>query len=389
VGSDAVGASYQGHHVALSADGNTAIVGGYRDNSNKGAAWIFTRSGGVWSQQGSKLVGTGAVGGAAQGTSVALSADGNMAIVGGMWDNSNKGAAWVFTRSDGVWTQQGSKLVGSGAVGASQQGRVALSADGTTAMVGGQTDNSSAGAVWVFVNPSQTLTVTRDGTGTGTVSSSPAGIDCGSTCSADFSCGQTVTLSAVAGIGSTFAGWSGEGCSGTGTCQVTMDQARNVTATFTLDTYVLSVSRAGTGSGTVTSSPAGIDCGSDCSESYTSGTVVTLSAVADTGSTFAGWAGGGCSGSGTCQVTIDVATSVTATFNLASGGCDVVLQSQTISTNTLQESCGTIKAGPALAVQSPAQLTLRAATYVVLRNGFSVGSGAKLTVALDPSLGGS
>jgi len=85
---------------------------------------------------------------------------------------------------------------------------------------------------------------------------------------------------------------------------------------------------------------------------------------------------------------MDAAKSVTATFDLASGRCDVVLQSQTISTNTLQESCGTIKAGPALVVQSPAHLTLRAATYVVLRNGYSVGSGAKLTVALDPSLGG-
>jgi hypothetical protein len=125
------------------------------DNNGVGAAWVFTRSGGVWSQQGSKLVGTGAVGAAWQGYSVALSADGNTAIVGGIEDNfvstNWAGAAWVFTRSGGVWSQQGSKLVGTGAVGQAQQGfSVALSADGTTAIVGGPWDNSLVGAAWVF-----------------------------------------------------------------------------------------------------------------------------------------------------------------------------------------------------------------------------------------------
>ena len=141
----------QGFSVALSADGNTAIVGGPYDNSNIGAAWVFTRSGGVWTQQGNKLVGTGAVGNAGQGVSVALSADGNTAIVGGPGDNSDTGAAWVFTRSGGVWTQQGNKLVGTGAVGIADQGfSVALSADGNTAIVGGPVDNSSTGAAWVY-----------------------------------------------------------------------------------------------------------------------------------------------------------------------------------------------------------------------------------------------
>jgi hypothetical protein len=152
VGTGAVGSANQATSVALSADGNTAIVGGYRDNGDAGAAWVFTRSGGAWGQQGAKLVGTGAVGTAQQGISVALSADGNTAIVGGYGDNNNAGAAWVFTRSGGVWTQQGNKLVGTGAAGTAQQGfSVALSADGNTAIVGGWTDNSSAGGAWVFV----------------------------------------------------------------------------------------------------------------------------------------------------------------------------------------------------------------------------------------------
>jgi hypothetical protein len=156
VGSGVVGdQSLQGQSVALSGDGNTAIVGGPYDNSNVGAAWVFTRSGGVWTQQGSKLVGTGAVGAALQGSSVALSGDGNTAILGGNGDNNFVGAGWVFTRSGGVWTQQGGKLVGTGAVGAAAQGNVALSADGNTAIVGGHLDNPGSpqlgvGAAWVY-----------------------------------------------------------------------------------------------------------------------------------------------------------------------------------------------------------------------------------------------
>jgi hypothetical protein len=152
IGTGAVGSAiFQGWSVALSADGNTLIVGGYGDNTSIGAAWVFTRSGGTWTQQGNKLVGSGAVGSPIdQGVSVALSADGNTAIIGGILDNSNTGAAWVFTRSGGVWNQQGNKLVGTGASGKAFQGAVALSPDGNTAVVAGSGDGSNTGAVWVF-----------------------------------------------------------------------------------------------------------------------------------------------------------------------------------------------------------------------------------------------
>jgi hypothetical protein len=96
VGTGAVGSGRQGASIALSADGNTAIVGGWSDNSFSGAAWVFTNSAGAWTQQGGKLVGTGAVGTAEQGASIALSADGNTAIVGGPVNNMSIGAAWVF-----------------------------------------------------------------------------------------------------------------------------------------------------------------------------------------------------------------------------------------------------------------------------------------------------
>src|SRR5690349_12933505 len=118
VGTGNAGFGKQGQSVAVSADGNTAVVGAPFDNSAQGAVWIFTRSGGVWTQQGNKLVGTGLTAGftAYFGSSVALSADGNTAAMGGYGTGSMQGGTWVFTRSGGVWTQQGNKLFGSGAV---------------------------------------------------------------------------------------------------------------------------------------------------------------------------------------------------------------------------------------------------------------------------------
>ena len=84
--------------------------------------------------------------------------------------------------------------------------------------------------------------------------------------------------------------------------------------------YTLTVRKAGSGSGTVTSSPSGIDCGSDCTETYNAGTIVTLTAVAASGSIFEGWSGGGCSGAGTCPVAIDTSKTVTAAFAPAPPG---------------------------------------------------------------------
>ena len=110
------GCAHQGQSVALSSDGNTAMVGGYFDGYGSGATWVFTRSAGVWTQQGSKLVGTGAVGavvasggrypGAWQGQSVSLSADGNTAVIGGSIDNNWIGATWVFRSFAGTWSQE-------------------------------------------------------------------------------------------------------------------------------------------------------------------------------------------------------------------------------------------------------------------------------------------
>ncbi len=150
VGTGATGAAYQGDSVAISADGNTMAVGGGSDNSNIGAVWIFIRVGNTWIQQGSKLTGSGMSGAANFGASVALSADGNTLAVSGPEDTPN-GATWIFVRSGGTWTQQGSKLVGLGAVTANQGYSLALSADGNTLAVGSTMDNSNTGAAWIFV----------------------------------------------------------------------------------------------------------------------------------------------------------------------------------------------------------------------------------------------
>jgi len=157
------------------------------------------------------------------------------------------------------------------------------------------------------------LSVTLLGTGSGTVTSSPAGISCPGTCSANFNNGMVVTLMATASSGSTFAGWSGA-CIGTGTCSVTMSAVEKVKARFNLVPYGLTVTLGGTGSGKVTSSPAGISCPGTCSTNFNNGTVVTLTATASSGSTFVGWSGA-CIGTGTCSVTMSAAQAVNATFN--------------------------------------------------------------------------
>jgi hypothetical protein len=152
----------------------------------------------------------------------------------------------------------------------------------------------------------------KTGSRSGKVTSTPAGIDCGDDCSESYSSGTQVTLTATADQGATFLGWDGGGCSGTGTCTVTMDQPLVVAANFKGPD--LNVHKAGSGSGTVTSTPAGINCGDDCSETYTSGTEVTLVAHADAISEFTGWSGGGCAGTGTCTVTMNDNIDVTAEF---------------------------------------------------------------------------
>lgn len=158
------------------------------------------------------------------------------------------------------------------------------------------------------------LSISKDGNGSGVVTSLPTGIDCGLDCLENYALGEQISLAATASVGSTFAGWGGA-CSGTGSCLVTMNETKAVTATFNLEEHLLNVGKTGTGSGMVFSIPGGISCGTDCQENFWYNTEVTLVATASVGSTFIEW-GGACTGSGSCTVLMNIAQSVTATFDL-------------------------------------------------------------------------
>ncbi len=175
------------------------------------------------------------------------------------------------------------------------------------------------------------LTINRTGLGIGMVTSNPPGINCGNDCIEFYDENTQVVITATPFSGSSFTGWSGDADCSDGV--VTMSSARTCTAVFAsgggTQQYTLSVTKSGTGTGTVTSNPAGINCGSDCSENYTDGTSVTLTATADTGSTFTGWSGDTDCSDGV--VTVNSAKTCTATFD-SGGGSQFTMQPLTPGT---------------------------------------------------------
>jgi hypothetical protein len=232
---------------------------------------------------------------------------------------------------------------------------------------------------------SASLTVTRSGSGT--VASSPAGISCGSTCSATLPSGTSLTLTATPAAGSVFTGWSGAGCSGTGTCVLMLTTATTVSATFAPAPVTLTVVRAGLGNGGVTSAPAGIACGTSCSASFPSGSAIVLTATPTGGAVFVGWSGGGCSGTGTCTVTPTSATTVTATFASPTVGLTVTVTgagSGTVTSAPGGLTCSTVCTASFAAGTS---VTLTAtpsagSVFAGWSSGACTGSGS-CTVALD------
>ncbi len=198
-------------------------------------------------------------------------------------------------------------------------------------------------ALPAVASATQTLTVEKKGTGTGTVISSPAGINCGATCSFAFADNAVVTLTGTPGSGTAPVVWSGcETVTVEKKCKVTMSAAKSVTATFDLAQRELKVTKAGTGTGTVTSAPAGINCGATCSTSYANGTAVTLSAVSGPNTLPVVWSGCGkiveVSGEKKCEVTMTAAKAVTATFKLNQVALTVTKKGT---------STGTVKSSPA------------------------------------------
>ncbi len=149
----------------------------------------------------------------------------------------------------------------------------------------------------------------------GTVTGNVGDINCTDTNCADvYDSGTQVTLVATPTPGYGFTGWTGD-CSGLGFCAVTLDVAKTVTANFAIDTYGLTVTKGGGGTGTVTAHDNSINCGATCSALYDANRIVTLTATPDVDNQFDGWSGAGCSGTWICNVTLDQAQNVTATFS--------------------------------------------------------------------------
>ena len=166
VASDGAASDFFGYSVSLSSDGNTALIGAYYDDdkgSNSGSAYIFTRSGSTWTEQ-AKLTASDGAASDWFGCSVSLSSDGSTALVGATGDDDKgtySGSAYVFTRSGSVWSQQ-AKLVASDGVASDFFGEsVALSSDGSTALVGADGDGdkgSDSGSAYVFTRSGSTWT---------------------------------------------------------------------------------------------------------------------------------------------------------------------------------------------------------------------------------------
>jgi uncharacterized repeat protein (TIGR02543 family) len=234
-----------------------------------------------------------------------------------------------------------------------------------------------------FTLQPETLTITRTGSGQGTVTSAGGAVACGATCSATLDYGTSVTLTAAATLGSTFAGWSGA-CASAGnsmTCVVAMSQAQTATARFDQIYLGLSVSVTGGGAGTVSSQPAGIDCGgaghTSCTASVAYGAMVTLTPSPALGSHFVGWTGA-CSGtSPSCTVTVTAAATVAAQFEII----DLTFTLDVVS-GPYQGGAG---AGAGLITVQPSNVTFASDTGSPWSADFPYGT--HVTVAVQPDTG--
>jgi hypothetical protein len=259
--------------------------------ASSGAAYVFVREGDDW-QQVSRLYPADGLPGDGFGSSVSISGD---YIVSGApgydGEASNSGAAYLFVRTNGAWIEREKLLPARDSADALFGTSVAVSDDNVLVGAPGEVDNGpDSGAAYVFrMDYLFTLSVTREGTGSGLVFSEPPGIDCGVDCSESFTIDTQVTLTAEPDADSAFVGWSGEDDCADGF--VTMLGDLTCAARFDLRSHLLTVVTTGPGSGRVTSDPAGIDCGQDCAEIYPAGTEVSLTAHPDPDTAFGGWLG--------------------------------------------------------------------------------------------------
>lgn len=282
------------------------------------------------------------------------------------------------------------------------------SADATSRLSGWSGACAGAGACAITVSSDTTVEATFVRQfdvevaiiGSGNVSSTPAGIACVGDCSGRFDTGADVVLTASAAAGWWFTGWSGDpACTGIGSCTLSSTDYRvaSVTATFIPQpTYPLSVTRAGNGSGSVSSNPAGISCGSTCTADFDSGTMVTLTAAPGATSTFAGWSGA-CSGTGACVVTMTAAQLVTATFeavSIASVSADVAALAPVIGsgpassvTGKLTNAQASVARGNARAAANQLNAAINEIEALVRSRRLDEATGAALVADLQAIIG--
>jgi len=196
--------------------------------------------------------------------------------------------------------------------------------------------------------PSRTLKITLDGTGLGTITSNPLGIDCGLDCTALFDQDSAVVLNANPAPGSRFAGFSGDAaCTALSPLSLTMIVDINCTATFEAipPSPRLSILLQGTGLGSVTSSPAGIDCGVTCSELFARGRGVTLTATPVAGSEFLAFSGNACSGFSPLSLIVDADLTCIASFKAIAPSPTLTILLQGTGGGTVTSSPGGINCG--------------------------------------------
>lgn len=224
--------------------------------------------------------------------------------------------------------------------------------------------------------------------GVGSVRSNPTGLDCSNECVAAFDVSTAVSLTATPPTGFRFVGW-GDACTGTSSCSVTMNQVRIVSAAFEpipiVQNFTLTVSLAGNGS--VASQPAGINCGSDCSELYAANSLITLTATPGANQSFSGWSGA-CSGASSCVVTMNQANAVSANFALITASQFTLTTSVTgngrIASNPAGIDCGSTCNAP-FNVGTSVTLTALPASGQLFNGWGGACSGTQVTCVLQLS----
>ena len=289
------------HTATLLSDGRVLVAGGATDDGSTATAELFDPTEGTWSA-------TGDMATARREHTANLLDDGTVLATSG-FSLQPTATAELYEPASGTWSATAD-------ITTPRMNFTATTlADGTILAAGGSTYGGRTDSTERY-GPTHTLTTITAGAGVGSVTSEPAGVQCGESCSNDFLEGSQLTLTATPANGAVFAGWAGACTNTSGVCQVTMDAAKTVTATFEVATHTLTVGKDGSGTGTVTSEPGGIDCGLDCSHTASHAAQVRLTATPTAGSTFAGWSGACTNATGTCDVTMDAAKVVTATFDL-------------------------------------------------------------------------